>query len=94
MQLPPTDEIVIVAATPPIRAKKARYYEDARFKERILPPPALAAPKQSRPNHWTTLPVPPRPQLAEAKAAPETVDEDPIVIGTMTVRTMPCATAG
>jgi type IV secretory pathway TraG/TraD family ATPase VirD4 len=27
MQLPPTDEIVMVAGTPPIRAKKARYYE-------------------------------------------------------------------
>ena len=41
MQLPPTDEIVMAAGTPPIRAKKARYYEDARFKERLLPPPAL-----------------------------------------------------
>ena len=28
MQLPPTDEIVMVAGTPPIRAKKARYFED------------------------------------------------------------------
>ncbi|QOG06365.1 conjugal transfer protein TraG [Aureimonas sp. OT7] len=43
MQLPPTDEIVMVAGTPPIRATKARYYEDARFQERILPPPNLAA---------------------------------------------------
>ena len=39
MQLPPADEIVMVAGTPPIRAKKARYYEDARLKERVLPPP-------------------------------------------------------
>src|ERR1700730_1249802 len=36
MQLPPTDEIVMVAGTPPIRAKKARYYEDHRFAERVL----------------------------------------------------------
>ena len=43
MQLPPTDEIVMVAGTPPIRATKARYYEDARFKERILTPPDLVA---------------------------------------------------
>ncbi|WP_306049875.1 conjugal transfer protein TraG [Oceaniradius stylonematis] len=43
MQLPPTDEIVMVAGTPPIRATKARYYEDARFKERILTPPDPAA---------------------------------------------------
>ena len=43
MQLPPTDEIVMVAGTPPIRATKARYFEDARFQERILPPPDLVA---------------------------------------------------
>ena len=69
MQLPPTDEIVMVAGTPPIRAKKARYYEDARFKERILPPPALAAPKIARPDDWTALPLPPGPQIAEGTAA-------------------------
>ena len=41
MQLPPTDEIVMVAGVPPIRAAKARYYADARFQERVLPPPDL-----------------------------------------------------
>ena len=39
MQLPADDEIVMVAGTPPIRAKKARYYEDPRFTERLLPVP-------------------------------------------------------
>ena len=67
----------MVAGTPPIRAKKARYYEDARFKERILPPPALAAPKEVRPDDWTTRPLPPRPQLAEATATTGTEDDDP-----------------
>jgi type IV secretion system protein VirD4 len=43
MQLPPTDEIVMVAGTPPIRATKARYFEDARFMERIIAPPDPAA---------------------------------------------------
>ena len=43
MQLPPTDEIVMVAGTPPIRATKARYFDDARFQERILTPPDLVA---------------------------------------------------
>jgi type IV secretory pathway TraG/TraD family ATPase VirD4 len=38
MQLPPRKEIVMVAGTPPIRAKKVRYYEDRRFTERVLPP--------------------------------------------------------
>lgn len=33
----------MVAGTPPIRAKKVRYYEDRRFSERVLPPPDPAA---------------------------------------------------
>ncbi|ATN34375.1 conjugal transfer protein TraG [Rhizobium sp. ACO-34A] len=43
MQLPPTEEIVMVAGTPPIRAKKARYFEDVRFQERLLSAPDLAS---------------------------------------------------
>jgi type IV secretion system protein VirD4 len=43
MQLPPADEIVMVAGTSPIRAKKARYFEDMRFTERVLSPPDLAS---------------------------------------------------
>ena len=56
MQLPPADEIVMIAGTPPVRAKKARYYEDARFKERILPPPALTALSRSaHADGWSAL---------------------------------------
>jgi type IV secretion system protein VirD4 len=77
MQLPPTDEIVMVAGTPPIRAKKARYYEDARFKERILPPPVLVVPKQGRPDDWTALPIPARPKPAETESVADTGDDDP-----------------
>ena len=44
MQLPPSDEIVMIAGTPPIRAKKARYYEDPRFRERFLPLHAVTSP--------------------------------------------------
>ncbi|MBS0479620.1 MAG: conjugal transfer protein TraG, partial [Proteobacteria bacterium] len=43
MQLPPSEEIVMVAGTPPIRASKARYFEDARLQERIITPPELLA---------------------------------------------------
>jgi len=39
MQLPPEDELVLVSGVPPIRARKARYYEDSRLAERVLPPP-------------------------------------------------------
>ena len=77
MQLPPSDEIVMVAGTPPIRAKKARYYEDARFKERILPPPALVVPKQGRPDDWTALPLPLRPETAGPESPADASDEDP-----------------
>ena len=41
MQLPPDDELVLVSGCPPIRAKKARYYEDAELKARILQSPTL-----------------------------------------------------
>lgn len=36
-ELPPTDEIVLVAGLPPIRAKKIRFFADPRFKE-LVPP--------------------------------------------------------
>jgi type IV secretion system protein VirD4 len=39
MQLPPSDEVVLVSGVPPIRAKKARYYEDPQLKRRVLAPP-------------------------------------------------------
>jgi len=56
MQLPPTDEIVMVAGTPPIRAKKARYFEDKRLAERVLPPPKLAAKtQQPKSDSWSQL---------------------------------------
>jgi type IV secretion system protein VirD4 len=44
MQLPPDDELVLVSGCHPIRAKKARYYEDGELKSRILPPPRLSRP--------------------------------------------------
>ena len=75
MQLPPTDEIVMVAGTPPIRAKKARYYEDARFKERIMSPPRLARPAEGRPDDWSKLPIPARPEIP-AGAAPSAGGND------------------
>jgi len=40
MQLPQDEEIVMAAGVAPIRARKARYYEDRRFTERLLPEPA------------------------------------------------------
>jgi len=58
MQLPPDDEIVMVAGSPPIRAKKARYFEDKRFVDRVVPPPK---PQQGTPimkdDPWSSLPT-------------------------------------
>ncbi len=62
MQLPPADEIVMVAGTPPIRAKKARYFDDARFLERVLSPPKLK-PETIAPDDWSRLPLPDRPEV-------------------------------
>ena len=72
MQLPPTDEIVMVAGTPPIRATKARYFEDARFQERILTPPDLvAAPlaPSSSADDWSGRVV-----AAESRSATDAAD--------------------
>ena len=77
MQLPPTEEIVMVAGIPPIRATKARYYEDARLRERLLAPPELKQPDEARPDDWTSLPIPARPESAEASSDLSVDDEDP-----------------
>jgi type IV secretion system protein VirD4 len=58
MQLPPADEIVMVAGTPPIHAKKARYYEDRRFLERILTPPEPDHASSTKQDDWGNLPPP------------------------------------
>ncbi|ENB6877279.1 conjugal transfer protein TraG [Pseudomonas aeruginosa] len=81
MQLPPTDEIVMVAGTPPIRATKARYFEDARFQERILTPPDLVAvPLAPSPSadDWSGRVV-----AAESRSAPSgnAADGDPANAG-------------
>lgn len=72
MQLPPTDEIVMAAGVHPIRAKKARYYEDRRFTERVLPSPDPAkCGRSTRKDGWSDL-KPQRPDtvlLAEIEKA-------------------------
>lgn len=68
MQLPPTDEIILVSGLPPIRAKKARYYEDRHLHGRILPPPkrqvvddgrsALNSAASDVRDDWSASPLP------------------------------------
>ncbi|RAZ72426.1 conjugal transfer protein TraG [Mesorhizobium atlanticum] len=77
MQLPPTDEIVMLAGAPPIRATKARYYEDVRLRDRVLPPPEPVASEQAHIDDWSNLPVLARADVAEAFGPPLPADEDP-----------------
>jgi type IV secretion system protein VirD4 len=67
MQLPPDDEIVMVAGVPPIRAKKARYFEDRRLAERILPAPKhQEGGLKPKPDDWSALaPVKPPAPVAD-----------------------------
>jgi type IV secretion system protein VirD4 len=80
MQLPPDDELVLVSGCHPIRAKKARYYEDAELQARILPPPTLSqlgAAAASEPQ-----PSPPAGDWAGAVAAPPaSATDDPANAG-------------
>ena len=77
MQLPPTDEIVMVSGIHPIRAKKARYYADERFQERIVAPPVPARLKEGRPDNWSSRPLPPRPPAPAGVDGEYADDEDP-----------------
>jgi type IV secretion system protein VirD4 len=60
MQLPATDELVLVSGLPPIRAKKLRYYQDRNFVHRVLPAPTLTTDGHgyrdrppARPDDWS-----------------------------------------
>jgi type IV secretion system protein VirD4 len=72
MQLPHEDELVLVSGSPPIRAKKVRYYEDRRLTERVvaLPAPVRQATDQTCRDDWSTLPSPPIAQNAQPIGAP------------------------
>ena len=61
MQLPPSDEVVLVSGTSPIRAKKVRYFEDRRLTDRVRPPPCVGASTRAQENgdDWMALPIPP-----------------------------------
>ena len=60
MQLPPTDEIIMIAGLPPIRAKKLRYYEEPAFRDKMLPAPVLSVDgygdcPPARGDDWTRI---------------------------------------
>lgn len=58
MQMPATDELILVSGLPPIKATKLRYYDDPAFKERVVRSPELgngiyADRPPARPDDWT-----------------------------------------
>ncbi len=74
MQLPPSDELILIAGLAPIRAKKLRYYEDANFKTRLGAPPTLreagyADRPEARANDWSGVLADVMPPIAEEEAA-------------------------
>jgi len=79
MQLSPSYELVLVSGVQPIRARKARYYEDRRFRKRIPPPPSLARLVQkvptARSDDWSALlPVAVAPKPATDKPFGDDLD--------------------
>ncbi|MEO3431885.1 conjugal transfer protein TraG [Inquilinus sp. CAU 1745] len=81
MQLPSADEIVLVSGAPPIRAKKARYYEDRQLKARILAPPKPASSQASSDvaastDDWSARPPIAAPAPPRKESAAEAVDGD------------------
>jgi type IV secretion system protein VirD4 len=98
MQLPPSEELVLVSGVPPIRAHKARYYEDIRLKSRVLQPPALttasAGTSDDRPaqraDDWTDLTLPdPGAAAAGESVAGSLADDDPANGGIRREPTLP-----
>ncbi|MBH1660467.1 conjugal transfer protein TraG [Stenotrophomonas maltophilia] len=83
MQLPPDEAVVMVSSVAPIKATKLRYYADTNFKQRVMPPPALAdgqyadAPP-ARADDWSGLAIPAvltPPAAGEAEGFPASTDD-------------------
>lgn len=79
MQLPATDELVLIAGLPPIRATKLRYYQDGNFKARVVAAPILidgdyADRPAVRPHDWLVA-TPPSGAGAAVAAVPADIDD-------------------
>ena len=85
MQLPSTDELVLVSGLPPIRANKARYFEDDRLANRVLPIPALPRPGAGtcgdrsviHADDWSTRPLPDPGAATDGSVTGFLTHEDP-----------------
>jgi type IV secretion system protein VirD4 len=71
MQLPATDELVLISGLAPIRARKLRYYADPNFAARVAPAPLLGEERYAdrpkpRTNDWGRFARIPDARLARA----------------------------
>jgi len=68
MQLSPNEAVVMISGVHPVRARKARYYEDPRFQDRILKPSRVVPIDLAmRPDEWSgRAPIPPSAKLLAA----------------------------
>lgn len=73
MQLPSSDEIVMVSGAPPVRAKKLRYFKDGNFTSRVSPPPPASNPPPARAHDWTN--TAPDPDVGPLVPAPDPGDD-------------------
>lgn len=79
MQLPPSDAIVLVSGLFPVRATKARYYEDRQLKARLLPPPTEPTQREevgAQSDDWSALAPLPFAPTAARTSGDDAVDGD------------------
>ncbi len=72
MQLPPSDALILTGGSPPIRAKKVRYFEEPAFRSRLRPPVRLTPQSgPGVPTAWSGMagPPPPAPAPSPSRAA-------------------------
>jgi type IV secretion system protein VirD4 len=72
MQLPATDEIVMVSGAPPVRARKLRYFEDGNFRARVMPAASIVRPSVAGSHDWVgRVLCPPLPTFGTRNEDPE-----------------------
>ena len=77
MQLPDTDEIVMLAGVHPIRARKARYYRDPQLSKRVECPPTVEKPEfAADESEWHGRHVTAPSQLEKSPTASEEYEVD------------------
>lgn len=76
MQLPDSDQIIMLAGSHPIRAKKVRYFADPRLAQRVEPPATPeASPEQEDKGEWNATPRASAPTSRPANAFEQSEEE-------------------